>query len=236
VVLRWPLPLAIVALMAVPASAADQSVTATPGNDFTPEDVTIDIGEKVTWNNGGGFHNVKFDDGSFEQPGDPDPTSWTAERTFDKPGTFRYYCEAHGGPNGSGMAGTVQVRDPTGSVPDPVTPPGLSLSASREQALARVLKRGVRSRIQCDGGCEASLVVEISARTAKRLGFSERRTTIGKAQRTLDPNGTARVDVKLTRRAKNRLEDAKRAFRVQLSVVAERDTSETAKRTITINP
>ena len=236
--LRWPLPLAIVALMAVPASAADQSVTATPGNDFSPAEVTIDLGEKVTWSNGGGFHNVKFDDGSFEQPAEPDPTSWTAERTFDTPGAFRYYCEQHGGPNGSGMAGRVLVRDATGSVPepDPVTPPGLSVSAPRTQALERLRSRGVRPRIQCSGGCDATLKLSLGARTAKRFGFARRRTTIGSATVSLPPSGGERVPVRLTRRAKRRLAGAERAFKVRLDVRATRDTAETARRTIEIKP
>ena len=34
-------------------------------------------------------------------------------RTFTTPGTFRYYCQVHGGPNGVGMSGTVTVN-PTG--------------------------------------------------------------------------------------------------------------------------
>ena len=94
---------------AVPALAADQSVTATPSNQFTPRNATVNQGETVTWTNGGGLHNVKFDDGSFEQPASGDSSPWTVSRSFDTPGTFRYYCEVHGGPNGAGMSGTVTV-------------------------------------------------------------------------------------------------------------------------------
>jgi plastocyanin len=237
VVLRWPLPIAIVALMAVPASAADQTVSATFGNSFTPREVTIDIGNKVTWNNDGGFHNVKFDDGSFEQPADPDFSEWTVERTFDTPGRFRYYCEQHGGPGGSGMAGEVQVRDATGSVPEPVKePPGLTVSARGEQGLKRLLRRGVRARTHCENGCEATFKLTISAGTAKRFGFKKRRTTIGTVKANIAPDATRDIETQLTNRAKNRIEDAKRSFKVRLDVSAERDTTETARRTITINP
>ena len=235
--MRWIIVIAIVALMAVPASAADESVTATPTNDFDPSNVTVDVGDTVTFDNAGGFHNVKFDDGSFEEPADPTPSQWEVKRTFDKPGTFRFYCEQHGGPGGSGMAGTVTVRGPDGDVPaDPVTPPGLKVTASSEQPLTRVLKRGVRARTHCEGGCDAKLRVSIAARTAKRFGFRERRTTIGTAKVSLDPGSTKGVDVSLTKRAKQRLGDAKRAFKVRLDVRASRDTTETAHRTITIAP
>jgi plastocyanin len=238
VVLRWPLPLAIVALMAVPASAADESITATPTNTFSPSEVTIDLGDKVTWNNGGGFHNVKFDNGSFEEPADPDLAQWSAERTFDKPGHFRFYCEQHGGPNGAGMAGSVHVRDATGNAPepDPATPPQLGLSAPSPQALKRLVDRGARAKVACQGGCEATLVLSLDARTAKRFGFARRRTTIGTRKLTLQPSGSADVRVKLTRKAKRALAGAKRGFKVRLDVRATRDTSETARRTIAIKP
>jgi len=91
--------------LAAPAWA-DESVTAT-NFQFTPASVTIAPGETVTWRNGGGFHNVRFEDGSFEDPSDPSPALWTVSRRFDSPGTFRYFCEAHTAQN---MFGTVVVQ------------------------------------------------------------------------------------------------------------------------------
>jgi plastocyanin len=241
VLLRWilPLPLAAAALIALPASAADQSVTAGPQFDFSPAEVTIDIGDKVTWNQSGPFpHNVKFDDGSFEQPADPSSVPWTAERTFDAPGTFRYYCEQHGGPNGTGMAGTVQVRDATGTVPEPVeVPPGLSVSARDEQTLARLVEgQGLRLRARCVNGCDLTAKVSLAPRTAKRLGFERRRVTIGRESDTLPVDRNVPIDVGLRRKAKNKLADAERPFKVRLDVRATNDTSETARRTIKITP
>jgi hypothetical protein len=104
-------------------------------------DVTVDIGDTVTWHNEGGFHNVKFDDGSFEQPADVQSDNWTVSRTFNSAGSFGYYCEAHGAPNGVGMSGTVTVNsgdtvpstDPppgTDTVPGPGPPPGTDTSPS----------------------------------------------------------------------------------------------------------
>jgi plastocyanin len=227
------LPLALAVLAAVPASAADQSVTATPGNTFSPGDVTIDLGDKVTWNNGGGVHNVDFNDGSYTQPPQPSASQWTVERTFDTPGVFRYQCAFHGAP----MSGVVRVRDATGQVPEPVdVPPGLTASTRDELGLGRLANRGVRVRTRCVNGCDVTLKLSLAPRTAKRFGFARRRKTIGTESDSLTANQRARLDVELTQKAKNRLADAERPFKVRLDVRARKDTRETARETIKINP
>src|SRR5687767_7262899 len=141
--------------MVVPASAADQTVTAQPSSQWSPDDVTLDMGDTVTWNNSGGVHNVEFNDGSYTQPAQPDSSSWTAQRTLDTPGIFRYRCGFHGSP----LPGVVRVRDATGQVPEPVAvPPGLTVGARDEQALARLVEgRGLRARARCVNGCDIRL-------------------------------------------------------------------------------
>ncbi len=104
--------LAVAAGLAGGAQAADQTVTATSADTFVSSDVTVNVGDTVTWTNSGGNHNVKFDDGSFESPADVQPpggAGWPVTRTFTGVGEFRYYCELHGGPGGAGMAGIVRV-------------------------------------------------------------------------------------------------------------------------------
>ena len=92
--------------LAASAAAADQTVNATASNTFTPSTVTVNEGEKVTWRNQGGLHNVVFDDGSYTQPGEPSFSAWSVDRTFPAAGTFRYHCGYHG----TAMAGTVVVQ------------------------------------------------------------------------------------------------------------------------------
>jgi plastocyanin len=228
---RWPLPLAIAALMAVPASAADQSVSALPSTQFSPDDVTIDMGDTVTWHNeGGGFHNVKFNDGSFEQPPQPSSEPWTVPRTFDTPGIFRYVCGFHG----SAMPGVVRVRDATGQVP--VSGPGLDVSAPDEQTLTRLENRGLRARASCENGCDITLKVSLSPKTAKRFGFAKRRKTIGRESDSLSAGRTVPFDIDLKPKAANALADAKRAFKVRLDVRATNDTADTARQKIKITP
>jgi plastocyanin len=115
----WAALLVGVALVAVPAAgAADQTVNALPSEVFSPADVSIVQGEKVTWNNGGGIHNVRFDDGSFDMPADPSPPPWSVQRTFNQVGNFTYDCEVH-----RGMTGIVRVTAPAPGQPGD-TPPG----------------------------------------------------------------------------------------------------------------
>jgi plastocyanin len=94
----------------VPAAHAQgSSVAATADNQFFPQHLTVPPNTTVSWDNRGTNHNVKFEDGLFEEPADPLPTPWTVSRHFDNPGVYRYYCEAHGGPGGQGMSGTITV-------------------------------------------------------------------------------------------------------------------------------
>ncbi len=76
---------------------------------FQPDPLTIRVGDTVTWVRQSGFHNVVADDGSFTSG--LASSSWTTySHTFTSVGTFRYYCEIHGGPGGVGMSGTIIVE------------------------------------------------------------------------------------------------------------------------------
>ena len=78
---------------------------------YSPQQVTIAVGDTVTWTNDDPFaHSVTADDGSFDSsPGCPggaciDPGG-TYSHTFTSAGTFTYHCRIHG----SAMTGTVVV-------------------------------------------------------------------------------------------------------------------------------
>ena len=100
-----------------PASADNQQVQVTD-NRFTAARVAVKVGESVTWDHPATSdrHNVRFEDNGQRFPGDPSPSPWTGTRTFSAEATYRYYCEQHGGPGGSGMSGVVYVNA-TGTVP-----------------------------------------------------------------------------------------------------------------------
>jgi plastocyanin len=117
--LAWP---------GVSALAADPVVHASSdqGDVFTPGSVTVNVGGTVHWTNDGGTHNVVADDGSFKLGGDPvthspADTPWNAQFTFNKVGTFRYYCQEHGDRGGIGMSGKVVVKDPSDKTPPKIS-------------------------------------------------------------------------------------------------------------------
>jgi plastocyanin len=127
------------AFWCAPALADGPRVIATIDNVFTPKTVTIEPGGTVNFENRGSLHNVKFEDGQFEQPADPMATPWFVWRTFDREGEYRYYCENHGGPGGAGMSGTVFVV--ANAAP---TIAGLAVSPSKVCNSKRCRKRGGR--------------------------------------------------------------------------------------------
>jgi plastocyanin len=113
------------AVMAAPAGGGAARVAAevpvdVADNEFRPSMVTITQGDTVVWTNvGSNPHNVRFVDGSFDEPMNPQASAWTVRRTFNAPGEFRYLCEQHA----AIMTGTVTVNPPPGSPPPP-PPPG----------------------------------------------------------------------------------------------------------------
>lgn len=90
------------------AYAANQMTVSIQDDFFSPQNLTVTAGTRVTWtNNGSMAHTVTADDGSFDS-GRLDPGqsfSWT----FNSSGTVPYHCSFHGGYGGVGMSGTVNI-------------------------------------------------------------------------------------------------------------------------------
>lgn len=117
--------LAFVSLLALSASAlaAAHIVNVGGAQDvFTPQTITIQPGDSITFVNKGGHHNVVADDNAFRCAhgcdgdgkggnGNVNSSNWIASVTFGQPGNIGYFCEAHGAP-GQGMYGTVIVQAP----------------------------------------------------------------------------------------------------------------------------
>ena len=92
--------------IAAPISAADSTVNLTATNQFEPANVTVAVGDTVTFVWQGGFHDVTFADGvSSGAPVGIDGTTYA--RTFDAPGSYGYVCTVH---ESGGMVGTVVVE------------------------------------------------------------------------------------------------------------------------------
>ena len=77
---------------------------------FDPKPVTIKAGDSIVWKNEGTKkHTGTADDNSFDT-GVVAPGTTSAAIKFDKPGTYAFYCQFHGGPGGVAMSGTIVVK------------------------------------------------------------------------------------------------------------------------------
>lgn len=104
----------------VPALGADGMVT-TAGNTFSPATVTINAGEQVTFQNGGGGnHDLQFDDRAAPEVAASN-MAWTVSRRFDQAGRYGFRCNIH---VSSGMVGEVVVNAAPTTEPPPAQPPG----------------------------------------------------------------------------------------------------------------
>jgi len=92
-------------------------VQATSSNTFTPDILTITVGDTVRWTNTGGFHNVVADDNSFTS-GAPSDAPWVYEFVFTVVGNFPYSCEVH---VALGMTGVIIVETATSVNNDKIT-------------------------------------------------------------------------------------------------------------------
>ena len=110
---------AALALVSPAALAVNHQITANPNLTFTPQFLTINAGDTVTFTNTGGTHNAASDPGAVTSfhcstacgaspVGDPNGTLWTQTITFPTPGTVGFHCDLHGAP-GAGMFGTITV-------------------------------------------------------------------------------------------------------------------------------
>ena len=85
-----------------PAQVTDKVAIA--NYKFAPDAITVKAGSEVTWTNSDDTkHTATADDGSFDT-GDL-ATGDSKAVTFDKPGTFTYYCKFH-----PFMKATVEVQ------------------------------------------------------------------------------------------------------------------------------
>ena len=95
----------------VVSHAATQAVTIRD-NSFSPQEIHIDPGDTVVWNNQGTrVHDVTSDDRSFRSP--DLRRGATYSHTFEKEGFYYYHCSFHGSRRKVGMWGLVVVGNPS---------------------------------------------------------------------------------------------------------------------------
>lgn len=108
---------ALVALGAVGggiAVAADNAV-AISGFSFSPKDITVNVGDSVTWTNSDAQgHTATADGGSFDTGTIGNGASKTV--AFSTAGTFAYHCSIH-----AAMIGSVTVQAAAAGATNPPT-------------------------------------------------------------------------------------------------------------------
>lgn len=93
-----------VALSAAPAWAQEQKISIS-GYTFSPPEVTVTAGTKVTWTNHDQEpHSVMEKNKKFHSAALDTDDSYSF--TFTQPGTYRYFCTLH-----PQMTGTITVVD-----------------------------------------------------------------------------------------------------------------------------
>ncbi len=118
--------------------AQDYTITA-DNFSFSPNMLTIQLGETVEWQNTGGTHNVNGSQAIF--PNNPEgffsgnaaPAPWSFSHTFNTAGTYQYQCDPH---VGLGMTGTIVVEAPS-------TQPALLLTAVFDGPLSGGQPKGI---------------------------------------------------------------------------------------------
>jgi plastocyanin len=129
-------------------AAANVTIT---GRDFfwSPDTVTIQPGDTVTWTNAQGLHNVVLGDERLNPVGFPNDPAWNPppQRTFNEEGSFTYYCEVHPGMTGTINVGDDPVPTPTPTPPPPVPPPGGAPADTTAPTISNLTVTGLRGRV-----------------------------------------------------------------------------------------
>jgi plastocyanin len=80
---------------------------------FVPNNLTIQLGDTVIWENNSATHNVNGTTTTFPSNpasfGNSAGLGWTYKYKFTVAGTYQYRCDVHG----AGMSGTIVVSAPT---------------------------------------------------------------------------------------------------------------------------
>ena len=129
--------MAVCALQAPAAFAANVPVSLTSNDRFSPATVNIALGDTVTWTwSQNDSHNVTTLSGQVDTFASGNRSSGTYQRAFNVAGTIQYRCTLH-----SGMNGTVVVSSGTSPPPPPppdTTPPSAPTSVLASAADATV--------------------------------------------------------------------------------------------------
>ncbi len=115
------LPLATSAQTLWPVNVGGSTIGGTPPF-YSPQNLTINVGDQVRWTNSSGTHNVNGNQSLF--PGNPQSFSsgsaasgnWSFTFTFTIPGVYNYHCTQPG--HAATQFGSITVVDPSTGLAD----------------------------------------------------------------------------------------------------------------------
>ena len=225
----------VLTALAPSATAAPATVDATDRNTFEPSEVTVNVGEAVTWRFGLlRPHYVESDIGAAEVfNSSPDPTApmlraranppgSTWPLTFTKPGRFSYNCPIHVAVGMKGVVNVVAPAPPAAQAPsvtagNPPAPAADTLAPRIAALRARRGRRDLAVRLRLSEAARITGLVESvrPRRTVRRFSVRKRggSTAIRLSTRRLRP-GRYLVVLTATDAAGNRSGRARSRFTV----------------------
>ncbi len=167
------------ALLAALPAAAQHTMNAQPNLTFSPNQLTINVGDTVTFSNNGGIHNViasgaasfRCATGCDDQGGNGAPTgaAWSFTRTFTTAGTVNIICELHGS---AGMTATITVVGGGGAQPGQLSFVSAGISRSEGNGSFTV-------QVQRTGGDDGAVSVDYATSDGSATAGSDYGATSG---------------------------------------------------------
>lgn len=97
-------------LFATSSYSQSKFVIEASNTKFSPNELTVSVGDTVVWNNIQGYHNVNATQATYplnpESFGNSPGNGWTFQHVFTIEGTYDYQCDPH---VGLGMVGKIHV-------------------------------------------------------------------------------------------------------------------------------
>ncbi|MBK7944512.1 MAG: hypothetical protein IPJ85_04010 [Flavobacteriales bacterium] len=143
---------------------------------YSPQNITIVVGDTVRWSNQSGTHNVNGNLSIFPSnpegfsSGNSQSGSWTYKRKFNIPGVYNYHCTSDG--HAATQFGSVTVIDPTNGVAE----------VSEGAADIRVYPSPASDRITVDLGtinAQSVRVIDLNGAVRMSMGASKGLLSLG---------------------------------------------------------
>ena len=122
------------------------------------------------------------------------------------------------GQSGAGIGGQQQQQNESGAASQDQTAPAFTLARGKLR-LRDLLKKGLRARGTCSEACTVQALLQIDAKTARKLKLGRKAYSVGTGRGVAQRSGDLVVSVNATRKAKKALKRLK-SLRATLTLVA----------------